>query len=116
MNAAGGAAWMYHFTRTPQGENGISLGAYHGVEYPYVFDTHDPYFAINNTDRSLQQAMQLYWVNFAKTGDPNGDSVTRWPRFQAPDLMVQELGDEVFTTVAPEPGLCALFEAGLADR
>lgn len=116
MNAAGGAAWMYHFTRTPQGENGISLGAYHGVEYPYVFDTHDPYFAINNTDRSLQQAMQLYWVNFAKTGDPNGDSVARWPRFQAPDLMVQELGDEVFTTAAPEPGLCALFEEGLADR
>ncbi len=116
VNEAGGAAWMYHFTRTPQGENGISLGAYHGVEYPYVFDTHDPYFAVNDTDRALQEAMQAYWVNFAKTGDPNGDGVTRWPRFQAPELMVQELGDTVMTVPAPEPELCALFEEGLADR
>ena len=116
VNDAGGKAWMYHFTRVPQGENGVSLGAYHGVEYPYIFDTHDPYFAINDTDRALQQAMQTYWVNFAKYGDPNGDGVTRWPPFQTPELMVQELGDDVFTTAAPEPELCALFEEGLADR
>jgi len=116
VNEAGGDAWMYHFTRTPQGENGVSLGAYHGVEYPYVFDTHDPYFAVNDADLALRDMMQAYWVNFAKTGDPNGDGVTRWPRFQAPGLMVQELGDEVFTTSAPEPELCALFEEGLAGR
>ena len=115
-NAAGGNAWMYHFTRTPQGQNGVSMGAYHGVEYPYIFDTHDPYFAMNDIDRALQQDMQAYWVNFAKTGDPNGDGITRWPRFETPELLVQELGDEVFTTSSPEPELCALFEEGLAGR
>ena len=26
----------------------------------------------NNTDRRLSQAMSAYWVNFARTGDPNG--------------------------------------------
>lgn len=116
LNAAGTDAWMYHFTRTPQGQNGVSLGAYHGVEYPYVFDTHDPYFAINDTDRALQQAMQNYWVSFAKTGDPNSDGSTEWPRFASPDLPVQELGDVVMTVSRREPELCDLFEAGLADR
>ncbi|MGI9221464.1 MAG: carboxylesterase/lipase family protein [Woeseiaceae bacterium] len=116
VNAAGGNAWMYHFTRVPRGLNGESLGAYHGVEYPYVFDTHDPFFATDDKDRALQRAMQTYWVNFARSGDPNGDGVTHWPRFGAPHIMVQELGDEVFTTAQPEPELCALFEEGLVDR
>jgi para-nitrobenzyl esterase len=25
--------------------------------------------------------MQEYWTNFAKTGDPNGGSLERWPKF-----------------------------------
>jgi para-nitrobenzyl esterase len=116
MNAAGGAAWMYHFTRTPQGQNGESLGAYHGVEYPYIFDTHDPYFAINEKDRALARSMQKYWVSFAATGDPNSGGTAEWPRFEAPDFLVQELGDEVFSTAPPELELCALFEEGLASR
>jgi para-nitrobenzyl esterase len=116
VNAAGGKAWMYHFTRMPQGQNGVSLGAYHGVEYPYIFDTHDPYFAINDTDLALRDAMQEYWVSFAASGDPNTAVVSHWPRFEKPDMFVQELGDSVMTVPAPEPELCALFEEGLAGR
>ena len=116
VTAAGGSAWVYHFTRAPVGQNGESLGAYHGVEYPYVFDTHDPYFATDEKDHALQEAMQTYWVNFAKTGNPNGDGVLQWPTFERPEMSVQELGDDVFTTGPPEPELCALFEEGLPNR
>jgi para-nitrobenzyl esterase len=116
VNAAGGNAWMYHFTRTPQGENGVSLGAYHGVEYPYIFDTHDPYFAVNDTDLALRDMMQKYWVSFAASGDPNTATASNWPRFEKSEMLVQELGDAVMTVPAPEPELCALFEEGLADR
>ncbi len=79
VNAAGGKAWMYHFTRIPQGDGGEVLGAYHGVEYPYIFNTHDDYMTTTETDLALGETMQNYWVSFAATGDPNSDETTDWP-------------------------------------
>lgn len=116
VNEVGGKAWMYHFTRILPGPAGESLGAYHGIEYPYVFDTHDAYMPTTDIDHALGAAMRKYWVSFAKTGDPNNAGTTDWPRFEAPDMLVQELGDTVLSVPAPEQQLCALFEAGLAER
>ncbi len=113
MNASGSDAWMYHFTRVREDEAGAALGAYHGAEYPYVFGTHDDYMTSSDTDLALEEVMQSYWVEFATSGNPNSDETTNWPRFEAPELLVQELGDTVMTVSAPEPELCALFESEL---
>jgi para-nitrobenzyl esterase len=43
------------------------------------------------TDRALSATMQGYWVNFAKTGDPNGPGLPRWTPVSAqgtPQLML----------------------------
>lgn len=52
------------------------LGAHHSAEIIYVFNNLDiratrdwPYTA---WDRKLADTMSSYWVNFARTGDPNG--------------------------------------------
>jgi para-nitrobenzyl esterase len=29
--------------------------------------------------------MGTYWTNFAKTGDPNGESVPHWPMYRSKD-------------------------------
>jgi para-nitrobenzyl esterase len=110
MSAAGKNAWMFQFTRIRQDEGGSRLLAYHGAEYPYVFDTHDPYMTTTATDRELTRIMQTYWTNFAATGDPNEATVPAWTRFAAPEFSVQELGDTVRTIAAPEPTLCASFD------
>jgi para-nitrobenzyl esterase len=111
MNAAGNDAWMFQFTRVRQDEGGDKLLAYHGAEYPYVFDTHDRYMTTTAADRELTRIMQTYWTRFAATGDPNTTTVPDWPRFAAPGFPVQDLGDTVRTVAAPEPALCAAFDA-----
>jgi para-nitrobenzyl esterase len=106
MNAAGNDAWMYYFTRVREDEGGEKLRAYHGAEYPYVFATHDPYMRATGADLELTRAMQAYWTSFAASGDPNNQDAPDWPRFEATDFPVQELGAKIRTIPPPEPDLC----------
>jgi len=91
--AAGGAStYVYRFDRIRSGEHGI--GAYHGAEIPYIFNTHDAWLPTDEDDRRLTRHMMGYWLNFAATGDPNHDGSPAWPRW-SDDLQIQSLGAEV---------------------
>jgi len=109
--ASGGNSWVYFFTRQRDDDGGKKVGAFHGAEYSYVFGMHDAYMETSQVDHELTRIMQGYWLSFAATGDPNGDALPRWPLFERPEPLVQELGDEVWTIPAVEPELCATFEA-----
>ena len=112
VNSVAGFAWVYHFTRVREDRAAQrELGAYHGAEYAYVFGTHDSYMSTTATDLALEQIMQGYWVNFAASGNPNGEGLPQWSMFFGEHPLVQELGDNVSWKPAPEPELCALFEA-----
>jgi para-nitrobenzyl esterase len=53
------------------------LGAYHGSEIQYLFDT-GFFFEFTAPQQQLSAAMVSYWTNFAATGDPNGGTLPTW--------------------------------------
>ena len=42
-------------------------------------------------DRKLSDLMGSYWSNFAKTGDPNGEGLPRWPAYSLEAYQVMHL-------------------------
>ena len=38
--------------------------------------------------------MSAYWVNFAKTGNPNGNGLPNWPACDAKTDVLMEFGDK----------------------
>ena len=57
--------------------------AFHSDDIEYVFGTLDtrPGWEVRPEDRKLSDAMMTYWTNFAKTGDPNGGDMVKWPKY-----------------------------------
>ena len=60
--------------------------------------------------------MQSYWVNFIKTGNPNGEGLPEWQRFNDDETKVLELGNEVKMITDPNLELYALFDKYQAER
>jgi para-nitrobenzyl esterase len=80
------SAYEYQFDRVAAGREAV--GATHGSEVAYVFGTLDyppplqgPNEQFNAVDERVSNAMQEYWTNFAKTGNPNGGQLPPWPKF-----------------------------------
>nr|WP_166179824.1 carboxylesterase family protein [Altererythrobacter segetis] len=87
-------AYAYYFHR-PTDANPEGSG--HGSEVPLVFanEDHRPGRAAwSDEDRALSHELQSYWVNFAKTGDPNGPGLPKWPKFQPGKITVMALGKD----------------------
>ena len=110
-------AYLYHFTMKPQGPLGETLGAFHGSEIPYVFDNLDK--GVSPPDekrRSLAKLISGYWVQFAKTGDPNRKGTPFWPAYQTVSDQHLELGETVRVGQGLRKTACDLIEKILADQ
>ena len=91
VRTGGAPVYRYFFALPSPGDRNhtVAQGAFHSDEIEYVFGTLDsrPEMALRPEDRALSDLMSQYWTNFAKTGNPNGDStdpiLPRWLPYNA---------------------------------
>jgi len=88
-------AYLYQFTRLPDTTLARKLGVHHGVDIAYVFGNMPASERYDDTDRMLSGKMMAYWVNFAKTGNPNGPGLADWPAYTSATGINLEFADTV---------------------
>ena len=88
-------AYLYYFSHRPPGPQSEKLRAFHAAEIAYVFGTFPWPFPWEDTDRKLSDAIISYWVNFAATGNPNGNGLPKWPAYNAAEDQSLEFGDRI---------------------
>ncbi|MCC9169180.1 carboxylesterase/lipase family protein [Pontibacter harenae] len=78
-------AYMYFFKRqVPEIGGTNEYGAFHTAEVPYAYDNlkflNRP---LQEADQQLANLMSSYWINFARSGNPNGPKLSQWPEFNS---------------------------------
>lgn len=84
----GAPVYRYYFNLPPPPEPGKGPSrAYHSDEMEYVFGTMDTRKGTRwrPEDYALSEKMHAYWINFAKTGDPNAPGLPAWPKYGPAD-------------------------------
>lgn len=97
MSKVNANVYLYQFSRVAPGNK---TGAYHMRDIGYAFGNLSPLLSrltaeqyFDDADRALSEAMVNYWTNFAATGDPNKEGLTKWPVYDANTGQYMDLGD-----------------------
>jgi para-nitrobenzyl esterase len=67
-------------------------------------------------DRRLSETASAYWVNFVKTGNPNGKGLPNWPAFDALGQLTMELGETVGARSVADKDKLAFFDKHFAKQ
>ncbi|EHR04963.1 carboxylesterase/lipase family protein [Bradyrhizobium sp. WSM471] len=80
LHAARGApTFRYRFAYVPEARRANPEGG-HGRELQFIFGVEGMPGAgiLSRADRDVANRMRAYWINFAKSGDPNGADLPHW--------------------------------------
>jgi para-nitrobenzyl esterase len=100
----GSKVYVYRFTRkVPATGEYVKYGAFHTGEVPYAYDNlkfvNRPW---QQVDQELANIMSSYWVNFVKTGDPNGTGLPAWPAYRPADKKIIVLNENTHSETMPD--------------
>lgn len=79
----GQPAYGYHFDYVAREQRGKVAGVPHCGDMPYIFAPEGDQDGgpVQGKDAEIARMMQGYFLNFIRTGDPNGTGLPVWPRF-----------------------------------
>jgi para-nitrobenzyl esterase len=111
------ATYEYEFNHAIPGQE----AAVHSADLPYVFG----YFPksgnisghFGDVDKKLADLIETYWTNFARTGDPNGAGLPKWPQQDATGTFIQFQQDgNVQTATGLRKAQCDVYRDWLTAR
>jgi para-nitrobenzyl esterase len=87
--------YLYHFSHVPTDKPDFpNYGAFHTSEVPYALHTlkkwNRPWA---ERDYKMEKTMNAYWINFAKTGNPNGDVLPEWKNYESGTGSIMEFNE-----------------------
>ena len=96
LAALGQRAYLYRFSYVAESMRQQWKGAPHATEIPFVFDTVVARYGkdLTQADKVMAETANAYWVNFAKTGNPNGARLPKWPAFQAASDLLLDFSNQ----------------------
>ncbi|MBO7703002.1 MAG: carboxylesterase family protein [Solobacterium sp.] len=98
--------YAYYFSKS----NG-RLSSWHSGELVYAFGVIPEHSTLyQESDYELSRAMHTYWVNFAKTGNPNGDSLPEFREYGTASQLM-EFGETTGLIEEPYLNLYDVFDA-----
>jgi para-nitrobenzyl esterase len=96
------ATYIYYYTHVPPDKPGFpNYGAFHTSEVPYVLHTlHMWKRPWTDFDYKLEENLTSYWVNFAKSGNPNGEGLSEWKTYDKQSGNILLIGDKIESSPA----------------
>jgi len=108
---SGAPTYWFQFTRvrppfvTDPASKPREFGAVHSAEIEYALGNLavNPLYRWEPADEAVSRTMTSYWVNFVKTGDPNGPGLPRWARASLDPARIMRQRIDVDTRSLPFP-------------
>jgi para-nitrobenzyl esterase len=104
--AKGDPSYIFLFSYVPAGmKERMRFGPGHGTDISFAFDNlRAPEGAtVVPEDKEVARMMNAYWVNFARTGDPNGNGLPKWPLYTPQKNEILDIQSDGKPVGKPDP-------------